>query len=139
MPLAQGKIFYYSLEAAWDTPPHPKIVFAIKDGTIAFVHTTKNKHVVENRCKRVENKWRGQPLNTMVFVPAGCCPEITEDCWVDCSQAKGEEETLLLTDRSFHPTTSSIPAEILEKILVGVSSSHLVSDKIRKMARNVKP
>ncbi len=139
MALSCGDIFYYSVSRSWDCPPHPKVVLASEDGVVAFVHATADKQLAEQHCRRVEGKRHGQPLNTLVFLPVGCCPAITQDCWVDCSDATYEEEVLIEDDGSFCSTGSQIPAAILAQIRVGVSSSHVVADKVRRMAQNAMP
>lgn len=135
MPLSCGKVFFCSLAEPWDYPSHPKIVVASKDGIIAFVHATTDRALVAKRCMRIEKKKAGEQLITMVRIPAGTCPELSEECWIDCSQATSEEEVLLLADRTFRPTNSSIPATTLAEIRIGILSTHIPTDKVKNMVR----
>ena len=135
MVLNAGRVFY----SIWDKPSHRKIVVTITEGIVAFVHATTNKELVERDCRRVENKWKNQKLHTMIFLPAGCCTDFLENRWVDCNAASSEEELLLIADRTFQETQSTIPDNYLGQIKVGISSSHLVPDKIRKMVVDSMP
>lgn len=133
MPLAIGQVFYYSYSAGWDKPSHPKIVVTLEEGIVVFVHATTNQVFVERHCRRVEKK--KTHLLTKVFLKAGCCIELPKDCWVNCNAASYEEELIMRTEPTFKETTSFIPIDSIRKIRVGILSSDLISDKIRKMIR----
>jgi hypothetical protein len=135
MPLPEGQVFYYSLPQIWDAPPHPKIVIADAKGILIFVTATHDPIVTTRHCLRAEKKKVVSSLVTLIKVDCNGGQGKNEDGWVDCNLAASEDAEAVFKDASYSLTAVQVPHDTLMKIKVGILSSPMVPEKIKKPIR----